>query len=277
MIVGSDFFRTFGVKLSEGREFAVDDDRSQQSVVIVNQSFADRFFAEESSLGQQLRLGDADSTKPWMTIVGVVPDMNISGVDDREPEGVYVPLAQHDASLMSVVVHVRDQDTLAVTPMVRHELSAIDPNLPLDQVNTVARFINESTWFYGVFAALFTLFGATALFLAAVGLYAVMAFSVGQRRKEIGVRRALGARNGDLFKLIARQALFQLIFGVGIGLFLASSLAHGLQAVLFHVEPFDQLTFSSVAILLFLTSMLASLIPTWRATHIDPNVALRYE
>jgi ABC-type antimicrobial peptide transport system permease subunit len=153
----------------------------------------------------------------------------------------------------------------------------VDADIPLYWVDTLDARIDESTWFYTVFGTLFMVFGVAALFLASVGLYGVMSFSVSRRTSEVGIRMALGARADQVLSLILRQGLGQIALGLALGLGLAVLLARGVRILLFQVSPSDPLVFASIAALLGLTGLVASLVPARRATRVDPLVALRSE
>jgi putative ABC transport system permease protein len=160
---------------------------------------------------------------------------------------------------------------------VRDEVAAIDADIPLYQVRTLGDAIRESTWFYRVFGALFMVFGSVALFLAAIGLYAVMSSSVSRRTREVGVRMALGARQSDVLRLIFRQAMVQVGVGLAFGLALAAAISRLLAIVLFDVEPRDPVIFGAIVVVLALTGAAATFLPARRATRVDPQVALRWE
>ncbi len=270
------YFDTFGAAISQGRDFAVQDIDGNLPVVIVNESFTRRFYAGESPLGRRIRTGTSDSENDWMTIVGVVPDMLMGGIDDDDPEGMYVPVAQSDVRFMSIIVRARGEP-MALAPVLRSEVIAIDPDLPLYWVDTLDTRIQRANWFYNVFGALFMVFGGAALFLAGVGLYGVMSFSVTRRTQEVGIRIALGAQNRDVIGLIMKQGLWQLGIGLLVGLGIAALLSRGLEVVLFQVEPFDPVIFMLIASVLLVVGLAASFIPARRATRVDPVVALRYE
>ena len=270
------YFETFGVNILQGRDFTVEDHAESLPVAIVNQSFANKYYPDENVLGRRIRLGASQSEEPWLMIVGVAPDMFMGGADNENPEGLYVPLAQNVARFMYMVARA-ERDALALTPMVRDEVIAIDGNLPIYWVNTLERAIEQSTWFYTVFGTLFMIFGAVALFLASVGLYGVMAFSVSRRTREVGIRMALGAEGRDVLRLVLRQGLIQLAIGVVVGIGLAVLLSRGLEVILFDVEPLDPTIFVAIAGVLLATGLLASFVPARRATRVDPLVALRYE
>jgi predicted permease len=270
------YFETFGARLREGRDFNRLDNAEALPVAIVNESFAARHFGGESPVGRRIRLGDSRSTEPWRTIVGVAPDMYLDGPENEEPEGLYVPLHQSPDEWVGIAIRSAGAP-LAITPEVRDIVASIDGDMPIYFVDTLAGWIREGTWFIRVFGTIFMIFGGVALFLAAVGLYGVMAFSVRQRTKEMGVRMALGAQGGDVLRLIVRQGALQLTLGLVLGLGLAVLLSRGMDVILFGVEPLDPATFGTIILVLAATGLVASLIPARRATRVDPVIALRYE
>jgi ABC-type antimicrobial peptide transport system permease subunit len=198
----------------------------------------------------------------------------MDGTDNEDPEGMYVPLAQHDRSFMSLLARTSG-DPMSLARPVRAMVHGVDPNQPLYFVRTLGEAIHPQTWFYRVFGTLFMVFGAVALLLAAVGLYGVMSFSVGRRRQEVGVRMALGAEAKQVVQLIFRQGARQILIGLGIGLLIAPLLSHFLRMALFGVSPWDPLTFVLIVTTLALTGAAACLIPARRAAGISPLVALR--
>jgi predicted permease len=274
--VSPGYFAAFDATILQGRDFTVQDQEEALPVTIVNQSFVDKFFPGESPLGRRFRVGASESEEPWLMVVGVVPDMYMGGPDNEFPEGFYLPMQQNVARFMFMIART-DGNAMSLAPTVRDEIVAIDENLPIYWVRTLAGAIAESTWFYTVFGTLFVVFGAVALFLAAIGLYGVISFAVSQRTKEVGVRMALGAERGDVMRLVLKQGLWQLTIGIVLGLGLGWLLSRGLQDILFEVEAMDPMTFVSIAIVLMATGLLASAVPARRATRVDPMVALRYE
>jgi predicted permease len=274
--VSPDYFDSFGASVQQGRDFTDQDRAETLPVAIVNQSFVQAFFDGESPLGRRFRVGDSTSEEPWVTIVGVVPDLFMGGPENEDPEGFYLPMSQKVARFMFMLART-DANPMALAPLVRDEVVAVDENLPIYWVRTLEQAIAENTWFYTVFGTLFVIFGGVALFLAAVGLYGVMSFAVSRRTKEVGVRMALGAERGDVMRLVLKQGLWQLAIGVVLGVGLGALLSRGLQEFLFEVGAMDPMTFVAIAVVLVSTGILASLIPARRATRVDPMVALRYE
>jgi predicted permease len=274
---------TFDVRLVQGRDLTTQDRLEGLRVAVVNQSFVEEFFRGQDPLGRRFRMyagEEPDSLNPWISVVGVAPDLMMNGIADNEDDqprsGFYIPLAQESRRFMSIAARTRGQPT-GITQDVRRAVNAIDPNLPIYFVNPLDAAIDQNNWFYGVFGTLFLVFGAAALFLASVGLYGVVAFSVSRRTRELGIRRALGAANGDILGMIMRQGLTQLLIGSAIGLVIAFLLAKGLAIVLFRVDPADPIVFGSVVVLLGAVTLLASYVPARRATLVDPMEALRYE
>lgn len=268
------YFDAFGVELLQGRDFNVFDNADGVPAAIVNQSFAQTHFPG-GALGKRLRWGRSESEEPWLTIVGVVPDLYMEGIGnpDGDPEGVYTPLAQGDGSFMSIAAR-KTSNPLGISAAVRDAVASVHADTPIYWVDTLEGRLKQGTWFYNVFGTLFVVFGAAALFLASVGLYGVMAFSVSQRTTELGVRMALGAQASQLLRMVLRQGLVQIAAGLILGLGLAVAVSRALQLVLFEVSPNDPVIFALIAAVLVSTGVLASVVPARRATRVDPMVAL---
>lgn len=270
------YFKTFDVPL-QGRDFNPSDTQTSEPVAIVNRTFAEKYFGREDPIGRQIRMGDGRSTEPWRTIVGVVPDLWHDGLENEKPQAVYLPFPQAPQRFMSVTIRPRGGTPGQMTGPVRNLVSGMDPDLPIYFVKTLQERIDENSWFYRVFGALFMIMGAVALVLAAVGLYGVMAFNVSRRTREMGVRMALGAQAGDVVRLIVRQGMVQLAVGLLLGLGLAWELGKLLKIILFQVTAIDPLVYGLTITVLVLAAAAASLVPARRATRVDPMVALRYE
>jgi predicted permease len=272
------FFDTFETRLLQGRDFSPEDDGDGLAVAIVNQSFVNRFLAGTNPIGQRFKLGSEDDDgNEWRTVVGVVPDMYMEGIGDpgdRPPQGFYVPIAQEDRRFMSIAARGTG-DSMRLVDAVRDAIAGIDANVPLYWVRTLQAEIDENTWFYNVFGALFMVFGAVALFLAAIGLYGVMSFSVSRREQEVGIRMALGAQARDVLGLVVKQGLWQVATGLTLGLGLAVLASGGLELVLFEVNPRDLTVYGLVLAALGATGLLACLLPAARASRVAPVEALR--
>lgn len=261
----------------QGRGITEQDRAGSLPVAVVNESFARRFF-DGDAVGRRIRMGGRDSQEEWRTIVGVVPDMYLAGLNGNEQTtAVYTPLAQGNARFMSVIARGRSGDPLSLTQPTREAVLGVDPDLPIYFVQTIRKAIDDSNWFYMIFGGLFMVFGGVALFLASVGLYGVMSYSVSQRTREMGVRMALGAEGRDVLRLVMRQGMIQLVVGLGLGLALALGVSGLLQMLLFEVNPRDPFTFGAIGIVLTATALAACMIPARRATRVDPLHALRYD
>jgi putative ABC transport system permease protein len=272
-------FNALGVAPTEGRDFGDQDRSGALPVAIVNASFARRFFEGRSAVGGRVRIGDSSSNAEWRTIVGVVPDMYVGGLDDDDEvgEALYMPLAQSSARFMSIVVRPRSGDPMLMAQPVRDAVAGADADLPIYFVETLRSAIDADNWFFMVFGTLFMVFGGVALFLASVGLYGVMSTSVRQRTREMGVRMALGAKVGDVRGLVMKQGLIQLAIGLVLGLALALGVSNLLQMLLFEVNPRDPGIYLAIGVVLSATAAAACLVPAIRATRVDPMHALRYD
>jgi predicted permease len=278
MTVTPSFLDVLDARVIEGRSFTAQDRAGSEQVVIVNESFVRRFFHQQSPLGRTIELGQGSWLQPPRAIVGVVPDLYMGSLDEENANGpgVYFPLAQNTHVSMQVMVRSA-RDPLSLVSQIRDVLESLNPSLALMDVDRVDRLIAQETVIFEVFGKLFLFFGLTALFLASVGLYGVMAFSVSQRTREWGVRMALGARGGDVVRLVLGQGVRQLAVGLGLGLVIAGVLSVPMSDIFFQVEPWDGTIFALIASLLTATGIVASLVPAFRATRVDPMEALRYE
>jgi len=272
------FFRTFGTGVVRGRDFNSSDDGNSMPVAIVNQAFVDRFLQGREALGQRLaeRTG-SDSLAPWKTIVGIVPNLHMEGFDteERRPWGYYVPLAQRDVRSASIAIHASGPDAMELTGSVREAVRGLNPNLPIFEVDSMQGTIRQASWFFYVFGTLFIAFGAAALFMATVGLYGVLSFSVSRRMREMGIRMALGASGRDVIRLVLRQGGKQIAVGLVFGLLAAYGLTRVIGLLMFEVTPRDPQVFTMVVLVITAVGTLASLVPARRATRTQPTVALR--
>jgi putative ABC transport system permease protein len=267
-----------GTGMLQGRALNDADVDGSLPVAMINESLARQFFEGGDPIGRRVRIGASASTQEWRTVVGVVPDMYAGGLDgDNIQHAIYTPLAQGGARFMSVIARPRAGEPLTLTQPVREAVLAVDPDLPIYFVQTLRKAINDNYWFFMIFGSLFMVFGGAALFLAAVGLYGVMSNSVSQRTREMGVRMALGAKGGDVLRLVMRQGLIQLAIGLTLGLALALGVANLLQMLLFEVNPRDPAVFAAIGVMLTATAAAACLIPAARATRVDPLQAIRYD
>jgi predicted permease len=277
-----NFFATFGAEIREGRDFSLQDREDGVPVAIVNQSFARRYFEGESAVGRRIRLGRSESESPWLSIVGVAPDFHIGGNtggignDNTPSEMIYTPVGQASFRFLSIAVKTAG-DPLAMASQVRAVVSGLDPNLPIYWAYSMNQVIENNTWAFGLFGTLFGIFGAVALFMSAVGLYGVMAFSVTRRTQEMGIRMALGAYGKDIVGIVLKKGLIQLGVGMVIGLGLGAALSRPLQTIMFDVNASDPSVYAAIVVTLGLAGMLACFVPARRATRVDLVEALRPE
>jgi putative ABC transport system permease protein len=278
-IVTAGYFDTFQAKVLSGREFTPADAAGSQPVAIVNESFARTHFPNLDAAGHQMKRIRPASKEPWMTIVGVVPDLLMEGIGNNNASavGYYIPISQSDvANGVRITVRARGEPG-ALTSLIRSAVTSLDNDLAIYEINTMRRIIETRTLFYTIFGTFFMAFGLCALFLAAAGLYGVMSFAVTQRTREMGVRSALGAQGSQLILLVMRKSVIQLIIGLFFGLALARLASGALQPVLYHVNPRDVIVFVAVPLTLAVASLIASFLPARRVTRIDPVIALATE
>ena len=228
----------------------------------------------QDPLGRRIRQGGRTSEQPWLTIVGIVPTIFTGDPEEPREPAFYVPLAQRHSSFVSLAVRTAGPP-MAITPQVRSAVAALNPDIPIYFVYSMQEAFERPTWFIRVFGTMFMIFGLIALFLASVGLYAVMSFSVSRRVREVGIRMALGAQGRDVERMIFRQGAWQLGLGLVLGLGLAATVAQSMQVILFDVQPRDPATFGSVVLVLAVAGLTACMVPARRATRVDPLVALR--
>jgi predicted permease len=277
VMISPSFFDTVGAPMRRGRAFDSRDGIKGSEVAIVNERFVAKYFPGQDPIGHRVRFPDDDTDEtPWLTIVGVSPSIRHGNPRDRDmPEVVYVPVRQTGPSGASVLLRSR-LDPAALVASVRHEVQALDPDQPVATAQTVDQMLVQASWPFRVFGTLFGILALIALILASVGLYAVIAYSVSSRTQEIGVRMALGASRGRVRWLVLRRGLWQIGFGLVIGM--AGAWAAGkyiLASVLAQVSGTDPIIFAGVPILLTLVALAACLVPARRATQLDPLEALR--
>jgi putative ABC transport system permease protein len=277
--IGAHYFETLGLPLLRGRAFTSADGTDGHEAVIVNEGVATLYFPNEDPIGRRVRLtapGAAGSTSPLVTIVGVLKTLGQQVPGDRPRLLVYVPYRYEPRS--SIVIIVRDPSDIAtVVSRLREEVRAVDPDIPLFDIQTMNEWMAFLRWPQRVFGVMFSLFACIALAMSAVGIHAVTSQSIAQRTQEIGIRVALGAEVDQVWWLVLKRSLLQL--GIGLALGLAGALAVGqlLQGLFVGTSPRDPITLSSITLLLVAVSLAACYWPTRRASRLDPIVALRYE
>jgi putative ABC transport system permease protein len=280
-MITPDYIEALGVQITKGRGFNDYDTATSARVAIVNEYFATRFFPTTDPIGQRIL---ADEVAPgkrrgqqqieWQ-IVGVFHNIRGAGVREDYAE-INVPFAQSPWPQASMVVKT-DGDPNSVIKSVTAAVSSVDPDLPLAGVRTLDEIINEALAIDRFTVVLFTFFGVLGLLLAGVGIYGVMAFAVGQRTHEFGIRMALGAQRSRVINLVLREGTILAVCGALIGLIGAYLVGRAMQSTLYGVGAFDVYAFGGVLLLLLLCALVASVFPAWRASRVEPLEALRYE
>jgi putative ABC transport system permease protein len=267
------YFDLMRIALIEGREFTDRDEAQALPVVIVNEAFAQRFFAGQEPVGRKLRLGGGERT-----VIAVVKDIKYHSLSESPQPFLYLPMQQAWEPNTGIGLLVRTEGAPEqIVPALQRELRSADPSVNLDVVFALSDFISASWFVQKVAASLLGVLGTLALLLAALGLFSVMAHTVAQRTQEIGIRMALGAQVMDVFRPVLGQALRLTMVGVGIGLALSFALTRLVASQLLGVSATDPLTFVGVSCLLCAVALAASYLPARRATRVDPMVALRAE
>jgi putative ABC transport system permease protein len=271
------WFAAMGIPLMRGRLIERSDDDKAARVLVVNEAFAKRFFANDDAIGKRIRLGKLTSDFPWATIVGVVGDVRGFALEEPPEPTMYWPVAQIRATPSLAIVVRTESDPAALGFAVRDAIAEIDRAQPIYDMQTLDQLVAKSLGQRRFTLTLMVLFGVIALLLSAIGIYGVMAFAVTQRTQEIGIRMALGARAIDVLKMVVGSGMFLALIGVAAGLIGAFALTRLMASLLFGVSPTDLLTFGLVTTGLLMVALLACYIPARRATKVDPLVALRYE
>jgi len=273
--VSPEYFDVMGIRLVSGEKFTERDRAGAPAVTLISETMARKYWPGEDPVGKRINLGDP-ARSPWRTVVGVVKDIRREALDKEPYPQMYSPIAQFPRRGLSVVARASG-DPLGLVPAVRRELAGLDKDLPLSNVRTMEQVLAESVARRRFQMLLIAAFAGIGLLLAAVGIYGVISYSVAQRRHEIGVRMALGARAPDILRLVVGQGLGLALAGVGVGLLAAFALTRVMSSLLYGVSATDPVTFACVSLALLGVALLACLIPARRATKVDPMVALRYE
>ncbi len=272
--VSPDYFRTLGTRMAEGRDFTPRDDGAAAKIVIINQTMARNLFPSESAVGKRMQIVNSEYSNEWREIVGVVGDIRYSGLDDPGAAAIYTPFAQTPFMWSNLMIRT-SVPPQTLFQSVRKAVVSVVPMLEASNFRTMDQLVSESVARPRFNTSLLAAFAALALVLAAVGIYAVIAYSVTQRTHEIGVRLALGARKGDVIRLILKQGMTPALVGAALGLGGAWAMTRLMSGLLFEVSATDPVTFAAVTLLLMAIALLACWIPARRATKVDPMVALR--
>jgi hypothetical protein len=266
------------VALMRGRDFTDVEGESRSAVALISEGMAERFWPDEDPVGRQFRLTDPQIPDSF-TVIGVVRNIRHFQVDpvERETAHAYVPYPYAPTPNTGFTIRVESGEPAAITPAVRSEIRRLDSGIPLFAVQSMLEVKRLGSWQYAIFGWMFSAFGAVALLLAVTGVYGLLAYSVSQRTQEIGVRVALGASRGNVIGLIVWQGLRLAGAGILLGLIGAFGVTHIVASFLYNITPTDPLTFASASLFLIAVALLASYVPTRRATAVDPLIALRSE
>jgi putative ABC transport system permease protein len=270
--VSSGYFRTMGIPLLDGRDFNERDAADAPKVAVISQALAGRNWPGEDPIGSRISLDDEE----WIEIVGVAGNVLHSGLDREPRPEIYLPYQQAAIRFMTLVVKSKSEP-MALVGAVRSQVFAVDPDLPVYKVMSLNEIVAESVARPRFNMYLLGIFSAVALVLAAIGIYGLMSFSVSQRTHEIGIRLAMGAGSGDVFKLVVGEGMALALAGLALGLAVAWAVTRLLSSLLFGVTTTDPVTFAGVSFVLAAVALVAVYIPARRATRVDPLVALRYE
>ena len=271
-----DYFATMGIPVLRGRPFLDSDSDTSERVAIVDEKIVRRYWTNEGPIGKRIRVGRASRGNPWLTVVGVVASVKNRKLDEDARFYLYQPFSQSPSRDTYVAIRTA-VDPQSLTSSLRQVVADLDPQLPLSDITTMEQSIARSVSAKRLTNLLLAGFAATALLLAMFGIYGVISLGVNSRINEFGIRLALGARRGDVLRLVVLQGMRLTITGVVIGLGAAFALTRSMASLLYEVSPTEPLMFAGTAALLAFVALIACWMPARRATRVDPIVALRYE
>jgi predicted permease len=271
--ISSDYFKVLQATLLRGRSFTESDEDGKQQVAIIDETTARKYWPDRDPLGRQVRFGK-DPTKPWLTVVGIIRDIKNDGLDVDGFPHIFVSVYQDPNKQVSLVLRTSLPAAL-LEPQIRHEIQSIDPSLPVFNVASMNDILDRSLAARRFSADLVGGFAALAMLLASIGIYGLLAYTVGQRSREIGLRMALGAQRADILRLVIGKGVVLAGLGIAAGVIFSASTASMMASLLYGVRPHDPAVFLVAPLLLLIVALLASYIPAWRATKVDPIAALR--
>jgi len=270
------YFAALGIPIIEGRDFNEADTTSSYGVMIVNRHAAQTLFPGESAVGQQIRWGNNDNYDPWMTIIGVVGDTKWQPAERTPGFDTYWSYRQYSSSTNHLLIRTTAEPA-ALIPQIRRTIREMNPGMAIQRVEPMARIADDSVWQRRLWGVLLGVFAGLALTLAAIGLYGVMSYLVTLQTREIGIRMAIGAPREKVLGLILGKGMSLVAAGGFVGLAAAFGLAQLLGGLLFGLSPSDPLTYAIVTLALGIVSAVACALPAWRASRVDPLIALREE
>ena len=280
-IASRDYFRTLQLPILRGRAFTSEDTPQAPRRVIVNQAFVARYLASRDPLQARVRMvgrGAATAPRPWSEIVGVVADARNNGAGAPVRPEVFIPMEQgRDAWNQLFLITRANLETTGLIASIRSAVTSIDPEQPVYAIQTIEDAVALSSFQQRISSMLLGIFATVALILAAVGIFGVMSYSVSARTQEIGVRMAIGAERIDVLRLVLLQVARLAAVGLALGIALLLAAGKALSQLLYEVKPSDPLTIAAVTITLGLVALIAAWVPAWKASRVDPMVALRYE
>jgi predicted permease len=271
--ISPDYFKVLQSTLLRGRSFTEADEDGKPLVAVIDESTAHEFWPTQDPLGRRMRFR-RDPTKPWTTVVGMVKDIKSDGLDIDGVPHIYVSTYQDSSKNLGLVLRTSLPATL-LEPQIRHEIQSIDPDVPVFNVSSMNDVLDRSLASHRFSADLVGAFAGLAVLLASIGIYGLLAYMVGQRSREIGIRMALGAQRDDILRMFLRKGVALVGVGIVAGLVVSASTASMMASLLYGVRPHDPAVFLIVPLLLFAVAVLASYLPARRATKVDPMIALR--
>jgi putative ABC transport system permease protein len=273
--VSADFFRTIGTPLLRGRFFSIGDGPDAPPGAIINVAMARRAWPGDDPVGRRFKLGPRDSDRPWLTVVGVVADMRRQGLERESVPQIFMSLAQNTPRSVDLFIRTSSDDPLAMAGALRAAVRRVEKNAPIYGVAPLEQQFGAYLTQRRFQTALLTGFSVMALLMAAVGIYGLIQYSVAMRTQEIGLRMAIGAQAGDIFRMIVGEGLTLSLTGLALGLVGAWWVGRAGSSSLFGVTAGDPLTFATVSLLLTAVAIAACYFPARRATTVEPIVALR--
>lgn len=274
-VVSPGYLEAMNIRPVQGRVFTEQDRSGNAGHIVVNEAFARQYFGDANAVGQRVTPGNPEDGN-WLTIIGVVDDVRFFGVDERQTPATYLPAYRYPQRLLFLALQAAGDPMLLSGPL-RDAVAALDPTVAVDGVQPMTALVDASLQPARSTAVLVGAFAAAALLIAVIGVYGTLSYAAAQRRREFGVRMALGASGGTVLGLVLRQGMLLALVGVAIGLALTALITRGFGALLYDVHPLDPLVFGGVAALLLAVALAATAIPAWRAGRTQPMRVLREE